>query len=87
MALTRILEKNGIATPLLRRIPVNVTLLFLIMHILHAIFCAISFNRSRDITILRNLEKNTIAVPFSKLCPQKLYQCHPEYKYTANNFF
>ena len=36
------------------------SLLFLMIYILHIIFCAILFSRSRDITILRTLEKTQL---------------------------
>ena len=67
-------KKKKIAAPP-TEIHVNVSL-FLIICILNKNFCAISFNRSRGITILRTLRKNTISAPFSKLYLHKLYQCH-----------
>ena len=52
-------RKNGKAMSLLRYRHINVSL-FLIIYILLINVCAISFKRSRDITLLRILEKTQL---------------------------
>ena len=62
-------KKKKIAAPP-TEIHVNVSL-FLIICILNKNFCAISFNRSRDITILRILGKTQLQHPSASYTHKK----------------